>query len=164
MSSEVIKNTRERFGLSQDQMGRILGTDWREIYGWEEGTYEPDMEKFSSVFVAQDRFMLPQDGDVITVLRKYFKEEPWKIFSLEKEKGGAGFVIVDLLLDTIPSLVDDLVNINKAYYLAENGDDIKLFISFEKKMMTCILLPKGTKHMRFTLDGNRYENYGGVNL
>lgn len=183
---EKLKEIRKRFGLSQEQLARLMNVSRQAITKWEGDLGIPDisnLQELSKVFgitvdyLLDDKNQLPAlqlrkelDKDkyknklssYASILKEYYTE-PYEIYNLVRRKK---MTKLEWILDFFTwGIHDDLNGISdlSPYYLVKK-DNLKLLVNIKDWVLEVIELPNNINEKRFSYGDNKFINCGRLNL
>lgn len=186
---QKLKEIRNKFGLSQEQLAEIINVSRQAITKWENNGGLPDvsnLQELSKVFGVTVDYLLNDNNNLpalsmkikldkdkykskITMYSEVLKEyypEPYEIYVLSRTKK---LNFIELILDTFiapeigpVSTADALGNLSP-YYLVKK-DNLKLLVNIKNYTLEVIELPSNTNDKKFIYEKNAFRNSGKLNL
>ena len=186
---QKLKEIRNKFGLSQEQLAEIMNVSRQAITKWESDSGLPDvsnLQELSKVFGVTVDYLLNDNNSLPAlsmrkeldknkyknkmtmyeeVLKEYYKE-PYEIYILSRSRK---LNFIELLLDTFiapeigpVSTADELGDLSP-YYLVKKGD-LKLLVNIKNYTLEVIELPSNTNDKKFVYKKNIFRNCGKLKL
>lgn len=186
---QKLKEIRNKFGLSQEQLAEIMNVSRQAITKWESDSGLPDvsnLQELSKVFGVTVDFLLNDNNSLPAlsmrkeleknkyknkmtmyeeVLKEYYKE-PYEIYILSRSRK---LNFIELLLDTFiapeigpVSTADELGGLSP-YYLVKKGD-LKLLVNIKNYILEVIELPSNINDKKFIYGKNIFRNCGKLKL
>ena len=178
---QKLKQIRNRFGLSQEQLADIINVSRQAITKWENDNGLPDisnLQEISKVFgitidyLLDDKNSLPALSLRIeldkekyknkltmydSVLKEYYTE-PYEIYVLSR---APKLNFVETLIDTFiapeigPVTTTNELSDLSPYYLVKKNN-LKLLVNIKNYVLEVIELPNDTNEKKFTYDKNKF--------
>lgn len=189
---QKLKEIRNRFGLSQEQLAEVMNVSRQAITKWEGDVGLPDisnLSELSKVFGLSIDYLLDNEKQLPTlfmkkeldkskyknklssyvdILKEYFGE--YEIYTLSRSKS---MNLIERLVDIFvggssPSMIfpietADVLSDLSPYYLVKK-DNIKLLVNIKKWVLEVIELPYNTDNKKFIYNKNVFKNCGKLNL
>ncbi len=186
-----IKEIRNRFGYSQDDLASLINVSRQAVTKWECDNGIPDisnLQEISKVFgVTVDSLLNDKDLPLLTmrieldknnyksklssyseVLKEYFTD--YEIFNLTREKKmNAAEFIVDLVVGgSAPEMIypihtADVFSDLSPYYLVIR-ENKKYLVNIKKWILEVVELEEGINEKKFIYNGNIFRNSGKLKL
>ncbi len=182
---QKLKQIRNRFGLSQEQLADIINVSRQAITKWENDNGLPDisnLQEISKVFgitidyLLDDKNSLPALSLRIeldkekyknkltmydSVLKEYYQEQ-YEIYILSRTPK---LNFVETLIDTFiapeigpVSTANELSDLSPYYLVKKNN--LKLLVNIKNYVLEVIELPNDTNEKKFTCGKNKFINCG----
>ena len=182
---QKLKEIRNRFGLSQEQLADIINVSRQAITKWENDNGLPDisnLQELSKVFgitidyLLDDKNSLPalsmrkeldkeKYKNKLTMYSNILKEyypEPYEIYILSRTPN---LNFVETLIDTFiapeigpVSTANELSDLSPYYLVKKNN--LKLLVNIKNYVLEVIELPNDTNEKKFTYGKNKFINCG----
>ena len=181
---QKLKEIRNRFGLSQEELANIMNVSRQAITKWENDNGIPDisnLQELSKVFGITVDYLLGNESLPVLsmkieldkdkyknkltmydeVLKEYFNYH-CEIYILSRTKK-LNFIENILDIFTIPeigpvSTADSLGDLSPYYLVIKNN--IKLLVNIKKYVLEVYELPSNTNEKRFIFKNNKFRNCG----
>lgn len=186
---QKLKRIRSKFGLSQEQLAKIMNVSRQAITKWENDNGLPDvsnLKELSKVFGLTVDYLLDDNNSLPAlfmkkeldknkykskrtvyneVLKEYYSEL-YEIYVLSRSKK---LSFIELVLDTFIapeigpiSTADELGDLSP-YYLVKK-DDLKLLVNIKNYVLEVIELPSDINDKKFVYKKNKFINCGKLKL
>lgn len=179
---QKLKEIRNRFGLSQEQLANIMNVSRQAITKWENDNGIPDISNLQELsktfeitidYLLDDKKALPsltlrkelnkekypnKLSSYQIILNEYFPK-PYEIYVLSRMKK---MTIIEKVLDIVTyGIHDDLDGISdlSPYYLVKK-DNLKFLVNIKDWTLEIIELPRNTNEKKFTYKTNKFINCG----
>ena len=182
---QKLKEIRNRFGLSQEQLADIINVSRQAITKWENDNGLPDisnLQELSKVFGITIDYLLDDKNSLpalsmrreldkekyknkltmySNVLKEYYPE-PYEIYILSRTPK---LNFVETLIDTFiapeigpVSTANELSDLSPYYLVKKNN--LKLLVNIKNYVLEVIELPDDTNEKKFTYGKNKFINCG----
>lgn len=182
--AEKLKQIRKRFGLTQEQLAKIINVSRQVITKWENGGGLPDisnLQELSKIFGLTIDYLLDNNNALpVLLMRKELDKtkysnklfshreilmeyypEPWKIFILSSHKKmGKLESILDFFTTGDYFLIKNVSDLS-SYYLVKNGD-LKLLVNIKNYVLEVVELPTNIDDKKFSYGQNKFVNCGKI--
>lgn len=177
---EKLKEIRKRFGLSQEQLAEIMNVSRQAITKWENDGGIPDvsnLQELSKVFGITVDYLLNDDNGLpalsmtkqldkdkydgkissYSVILKEYYPEPWKVYSLVREKKMSKLeATFDFLIGSGTVDLADALNDMSPFYLVVK-DNLKMLVNIKDWTLIVYELPSDTNVKKFVYGKNKFK-------
>lgn len=180
--SQKLKEIRKKFGLSQEDLARIINVSRQAITKWENDGGIPDvsnLQELSKVFGVTVDYLLDDDKNLpaltmrieldrnkyknkissyLEILNEYYPE-PYEVYILSRDKEMKTLEkTLDFFTLGIHKSIDAISN-NSPYYLVKK-DNLKFLVEIDDFVLKVMELPYNTNEKKFTFNNNNFINCG----
>ncbi|MGN0992563.1 MAG: helix-turn-helix domain-containing protein [Bacilli bacterium] len=176
---QKLKEIRNKFGLSQQELAKLINVSRQAITKWETEEGLPDTEnlkELSKLFGITIDYLLDNDKDLpLLVMRKKLDKEkyknkissyeqilkeyypnPWEIYILTREKKMSKLEkIFDFIIGAGTIELADALNDASPYYLAQK-DNINLLINIKDWTLEVTELESGINNKKISVGKNNF--------
>lgn len=184
---QKLKEIRKKFGLSQEQLAKIINVSRQAITKWETDAGLPDTEnlkELSRIFEISIDYLLDNNNELpLLVMKKKLDKDnyknkissyeevlkeyypaPWKIYILTREKKMSKLEgIFDFIIGAGTIDVADALNDMSPYYLAIK-DNIKLLVNIKDWVLEVKELNPDINEKKFIVDKNIFRKHNELVL
>ena len=167
---EKLKEIRKRFGLSQEQLAKLLNVSRQAITKWENDGGIPDitnLQELSKVFSITVDYLLDEDHQLPALsMRKvldkdqygYF-DESYEIYTLVRRRKMQKLEwILDFLTWGIHENMDMISDLSPYYLVKKDG--LKFLVNIKDWVLEVIALPEHTNDKKFSYKQNTFIKSG----
>lgn len=183
---EKLKEMRNKFGLSQEQLAEIMNVSRQAITKWEADGGIPDvsnLQELSKVFGITVDYLLKEENQLpalsmrkvldkekyknklssySSILKEYYAE-PYEVYNLVRRKKMTKLEwILDLFTCGIHDDLDGISDLSP-YYLVKK-DHLKFLVNIKDWVLEVIELPSNTNDKKFCYKKNQFINCGRLKL
>ena len=181
-----LKELRKKFGLTQEELGRMMNVSRQAITKWENDNGIPDISNlvllanyfeisvdylldekrklpFLSLHISLDKKKYKNKlSSYAEILQEYFKE-PWELYNLTKvDKMGKLESLFNYITGGDYYLIKGVSDLSPNYLGVKN--DIKVLINIKDWVLIVKELPSNTSIKKFTIDKVKFINAGKLKL
>ena len=181
-----LKELRKKFGLTQEELGRMMNVSRQAITKWENDNGIPDISNlvllanyfeisvdylldekrklpFLSLHISLDKKKYKNKlSSYAEILQEYFKE-PWELYNLTKvDKMGKLESLFNYITGGDYYLIKGVSDLSPNYLGVKN--DIKVLINIKDWVLIVKELPSNTNIKKFTIDKVKFINAGKLKL
>ncbi len=179
---EKLKEIRKRFGLSQEQLAKLLNVSRQAITKWENDGGIPDitnLQELSKVFSITVDYLLDEDHQLPAlsmrkvldkdqygykissysqILKEYF-DESYEIYTLVRRRKMQKLEwILDFLTWGIHENMDMISDLSPYYLVKKDG--LKFLVNIKDWVLEVIALPEHTNDKKFSYKQNTFIKSG----
>lgn len=189
---EKIKNIRNKFGLSQEELAEIINVSRQAITKWETNSGIPDIENLkllASTFNITVDYLINNDLNLPAltlrkeldktkyksklssyeeILIEYFDNSDIYVLTREKNMNAIERLIDFFVGGSAPEMIfpietaDVLSDLSPYYYIEKNN--VKLLVNIKKWILEVIALPEDTDKKKFIYGKNIFRSSGKLKI
>lgn len=189
---EKIKNIRNKFGLSQEELAEIINVSRQAITKWETNSGIPDIENLkllASTFNITVDYLINNDLNLPAltlrkeldktkyksklssyeeILIEYFDNSDIYVLTREKNMNAIERLIDFFVGGSAPEMIfpietaDVLSDLSPYYYIEKNN--VKLLVNIKKWILEVIALPEDTNKKKFIYGKNIFRSSGKLKI
>ena len=182
---QTLKEIREKFGLSQEDLGGLLNVSRQAITKWENDNGIPDIDNLKEIskmfgltvdYLIDNNSSLPllhfkkeldkkkyknKLSSYDEILKEYYSD--WEIYNLIRSKKMKKIeFILDIFSFGVHSDIEDISNL-APYYLVKK-DHLKLLVNIKDWYLEVYELPNDINDKKFVFGENKFRNVGKIKL
>lgn len=186
-----IKEIRNRFGYSQDDLASLINVSRQAITKWENDNGIPDivnLQELSKVFgVTVDSLLNDEELPLLVmrkeldrdkygsklssyseILKEYFSDYDIYVLTREKKMNAVEFIVDLVVGGSAPEMIypihtADVFSDLSPYYLVIK-DNKKFLVNIKKWVLEVVELEEGINEKKFIYNGNIFRNGGKLKL
>lgn len=189
---EKIKNIRNKFGLSQEELAEIINVSRQAITKWETNVGIPDIENLKLLastfnitvdYLINNNLNLPaltlrkeldktkyksKISSYEEILKEYFESADIYVLTREKNMNAIERLIDFFVGGSAPEMIfpietsDVLSDLSPYYYIEKNN--VKLLVNIKKWILEVIALPEDTNKKKFIYGKNIFRSSGKLKI